>query len=106
VLIPTDEYADAMAQEYGDYYFAEEIPAGTYEGQDEPSGQVVSPNILVVRSDMEESLQEDITRVIFESKEQLITVHPAAEELDPATAGEVAFIETCPGAQAFFDSAN
>ena len=106
VLIPTDEYADAMAQEYGDYYFAEDIPAGTYEGQDEPSGQVVSPNILVVRSDMEQSLQEDITRVIFEGQEQLVTVHPAAEELDPATAGDVGFIETCPGAQAYFDSAN
>ncbi len=105
VLIPTGEYAEQLAEEYGDYYFEEEIPANTYEGQDEPSPQVVSPNILVVRSDMDESLQEDITRVIFENKEQLITVHPAAEELDPATAGEVSFIETCPGAQAFFDSA-
>jgi TRAP transporter TAXI family solute receptor len=105
VLIPTGEYASALAEEYGDYYFEEEIPAETYEGQDEPSPQVVSPNILVVRSDMDESLQEDITRVIFESKEQLITVHPAAEELDPATAGDVSFIETCPGAQTYFDSA-
>jgi TRAP transporter TAXI family solute receptor len=105
VLIPTGEYAEQLAEEYGDYYFEDEIPAGTYEGQDEASPQVVSPNILVVRSDMDESLQEDITRVIFENKEQLITVHPAAEELDPATAGEVSFIETCPGAQAFFDSA-
>jgi TRAP transporter TAXI family solute receptor len=106
VLIPTDEYADDMAEEYGDYYFAEDIPADTYEGQDEASGQVVSPNILLVRSDMDESLQEDLTRTIFENKEQLLTVHPAAEELDPATAGDVSFIETCPGAQAYFDSAN
>jgi uncharacterized protein len=105
VLIPTGEYAEQLSEEYGDYYFEDEIPADTYEGQDEASPQVVSPNILVVRSDMDESLQEDITRVIFENKEQLITVHPAAEELDPATAGEVSFIETCPGAQAFFDSA-
>jgi TRAP transporter TAXI family solute receptor len=104
VLIPTAEYTDAMAQQYGDYYFADEIPANTYEGQAEPSPQVVSPNILVVRDDMDEQLQEDITRTIFENKEQLLTVHPAAEELDPATAGEVGFIETCPGAQAYFDS--
>ena len=104
VLIPTAEYTDAMAEQYGDYYFADEIPAGTYEGQTEASPQVVSPNILVVRDDMDEQLQEDITRTIFENKEQLLTVHPAAEELDPATAGEVGFIETCPGAQAYFDS--
>ena len=54
---------------------------------------------------MDESLQEDITRVIFENKDQLTTVHPAAEELDPKTAGDVSFIETCPGAQAYFDTA-
>ena len=104
VLIPTAEYVDEMAQQYGDYYFAEDIPANTYEGQTEASPQVVSPNILVVRNDMDEQLQQDITRTIFENKQQLLTVHPAAEELDPATAGDVAFIETCPGAQAYFDS--
>jgi TRAP transporter TAXI family solute receptor len=104
VLLDTGEYADALAEEYGDFYFAEDIPAGTYEGQDEAVSNVVSPNILVVRTDMEESLQEDITRTIFEGKEQLLTVHPAAEELNPETAGDVAFIETCPGAQAYFDS--
>jgi TRAP transporter TAXI family solute receptor len=104
VLIPTAEYTGAMAEQYGDYYFAEEIPANTYEGQTEASPQVVSPNILVARTDMDEQLQQDITRTIFENKEQLLTVHPAAEELNPATADEVAFIETCPGAQAYFDS--
>ena len=104
VLLPTADYVDEMAGKYGDYYFADEIPANTYEGQTEASPQVVSPNILVVRNDMDEQLQQDITRTIFENKEQLLTVHPAAEELDPATAGDVAFIETCPGAQAYFDS--
>jgi TRAP transporter TAXI family solute receptor len=103
VLIPTGEYAADLAEEYGDFYFEAEIPAGTYEGQEEAVSNVVSPNILVVRSDMEESLQEDITRAIYENKEQLITVHPAAEELDPENA-TVEFIETCAGAQAYFDS--
>ncbi|MDP9459202.1 MAG: TAXI family TRAP transporter solute-binding subunit [Actinomycetota bacterium] len=104
VLIPTGEYAEQLAEEFGEFYFEAEIPANTYEGQDEPSSQVVSPNILIVRTDMDESLQEDITRTIFENKEQLITVHPAAEELDPENAAEVAFIDTCPGAQAYYDS--
>jgi TRAP transporter TAXI family solute receptor len=105
VLIPTGEYADELAEKYGDYYYEQDIPAKTYEGQDKASPQVVSPNILVVRSDMDESLQEDLTRVIYENKEQLTTVHPAAEELDPKKA-EVGFIETCPGAKAYFDSVN
>ncbi len=104
VLIPTADYVDEMAQQYGDYYFADEIPANTYEGQTEASPQVVSPNILVVRNDMDEQLQQDITRTIFENKQQLLTVHPAAEDLDPATADDVTFIETCPGAKTYFDS--
>jgi uncharacterized protein len=106
VLLDTGQYAEPLAEEYGDYYFAEDIPAETYEGQDEAVPNVVSPNILVVRTDMDESLQEDITRTIFENQEQLLTVHPAAEELNPETAGDIGFIETCPGAQAYFDSAN
>lgn len=106
VLVDTAEYADAMAEEYGTFYFAGDIPAGTYDGQDEASPNVVSPNILVASADMDESLQEDITRAIFENKEQLITVHPAANELDPTTAGDIDFVETCPGAQAYFDSAS
>ncbi|CCG04446.1 TAXI family TRAP transporter solute-binding subunit [Blastococcus saxobsidens] len=104
VLIPTGEYAEPLAEEYGDFYFAEDIPAGTYEGQEEAVPNVVSPNILVVRTDMDEALQEAITRTIFENEEQLLTVHPAAEELNAETADEVEFIETCPGAQAYFDS--
>lgn len=64
VLVETASYADAMAKEYGDFYFADDIPAGTYDGQDEASPNVVSPNILVVSTDMDESLQEDITRAI------------------------------------------
>ena len=32
-------------------------------------------------------------------------VAPAAEELDKATAGDIGFIETCPGAQAYFEEA-
>jgi uncharacterized protein len=104
VLIPTGQYAGPLSEEYGDYYFEDVIPGGTYEGVEEDVPNVVSPNILVARTDMDEQLQEDITRTIFENQEQLITVHPAAEELDPATAGDVAFVETCPGAQTYFDS--
>jgi uncharacterized protein len=54
---------------------------------------------------MPQQLQQDITRTIFESKAQLAAVHPAANDLDPATAGDVGFVEVCPGAKAYFDQA-
>jgi TRAP transporter TAXI family solute receptor len=105
VVLPTGEYADELASKFGPYYLTEEIPAGTYQGQTEPSPQVVVPNVLIVRSDMPQQLQQDITRAIFENKAQLAAVHPAANDLDPATAGDVGFVEVCPGAKAYFDQA-
>jgi hypothetical protein len=81
-LIPTGEYADELAAKFGPYYLSEDIPADTYQGQAQPSPQVVVPNVLIVRSDMPEQLQQDITRTIFENKAQLATVHPAANDLD------------------------
>lgn len=105
VIVPIGEYAAPMAEEFGEFYVEQEIPANTYEGQTEAVPVIVSPNILVAPSSMDEQLQEDITTALFENKEQLIQVHPAAEEMDPATAGDVPFVETCPGAQNYFDQA-
>lgn len=102
-LIPTGEFNQALADEFGPTYFEEEIPAGTYEGQDEAVPTVVVSNVLVVNTSMEEDLQGQITQVLFEQKDDLATVHAAAEELDPATAGQVEFMDVCPGAQAYYD---
>ena len=104
-LVPIGEYADELASQYGDYYVEMEVPAGSYEGQDEPVSLIASPNILVASKEMPEQLQQDITTAIFENKDQLAQVHPAANELDPSTAGDAEFVDTCPGAQQFFDEA-
>jgi uncharacterized protein len=103
VLVPTADHTDALVDAYGDYYFAEDIPADTYEGQSEAVPTVVVPNVLVASPEMPEDLQQQITAAIFDNREQLIEVHPAAEELDAATADEITFMEVCPGAQAYFD---
>jgi uncharacterized protein len=102
-LVPIGEYAAALAEEYGAYYMEMPIPADTYQGQSEAVPTIASPNVLVVRTDMEEALQQAITAAIFDNKEDLVQVHPAAKELDASTAGDIPFIETCPGAQAYYD---
>ncbi len=104
ILIPHGEYASAMQDAYGPYYTETEIPADTYDGQSEAISVVVVPNVLVANPDnMDEGLQEQITAAIFDSKDQLTDVHPAAADLDPATAGEIDYMEVCPGSQAYFD---
>ncbi|MBG6189599.1 TRAP transporter TAXI family solute receptor [Arthrobacter sp. CAN_A212] len=102
-LLNIGEYAEQLATEYGEYYVEEEIPADTYEGQTEAVSAIASPNILVASPTMDEELQYNITAAIFDNVEALTQVHPAAVELDAATAGDIAYVDTCPGAQRYFD---
>jgi TRAP transporter TAXI family solute receptor len=104
VVVPTAEFAADLQETYGDYYLESEIPAGTYEGQDDAISVIGVPNVLVVNTGMDEGLQEQLTALLFEHKDDLVAVHPAAEELDQETAGEVAFMDVCPGAQTFYGS--
>jgi hypothetical protein len=105
VLVPTGEYAEAMAGEYGEYYLEELIPSGTYDGQDEDVSSVVVPNVLVVNTSMDEQLQYDLTAVLFDQKEALVEVHPAANDLDPEVAQDLPFMDVCPGSQRYYDEA-
>ena len=105
VLVPTAEYASDMADAYGEYYVEDTIPADTYEGQSEDVETVVVPNVLVVNTSMDEELQRQLTAVLFEQKEALVSVHPAAEALDPEIAQDVGFMDICPGSQAYYDEA-
>ncbi len=105
VLIPHAEYAQDLVDAYGEYYVEDVIPADTYEGQAENVEVIAVPNVLVVNTDMDEQLQEDLTRLLFEQKDALVDVHPAAEALDPELAQEVAFMDLCPGSQAYYDEA-
>ncbi|MPZ52738.1 MAG: TAXI family TRAP transporter solute-binding subunit [Acidimicrobiia bacterium] len=103
VIVPTADFAEDLASTHGPYYLAQDIPADTYENQSEPVPTIVVPNILVVSSEMDEELQQNITAAIFDNKEQLVQVHPAAEEFDAATADDVEFVDICPGSQAYYD---
>ncbi|HYI65539.1 MAG TPA: TAXI family TRAP transporter solute-binding subunit [Candidatus Limnocylindrales bacterium] len=105
VLVPHAEYTEDMVAEYGDVYVEDVIPADTYEGQAEDVEVIVVPNVLVVNTSMDEQLQQDLTRVLFEQKEALVGVHAAAEALDPELAQEVGFMDICPGSQTWYDEA-
>ena len=103
VLVPTGEHAEMMAEEYGEFYLEEPIPADTYEGQTEDVSSVVVPNVLVVNTSMDEQLQQDLTALLFDQRDALIDVHAAAEALDVETASDIPFMDICPGAQAYYD---
>ena len=104
VIVPTGEFAAGLADEFGAFYLESEIPADTYEGQSEAISVVGVPNVLVVSTSMDEGLQEQLTALLFEHKDDLVAVHGAAAELDQETADDVEFMDVCPGAQAFYGS--
>lgn len=105
VLVPHAEYTQDLVDQYGEYYVEDVIPADTYEGQAEDVEVIAVPNVLVVNTNMDEQLQQDLTRVLFEQKDALVDVHPAAEALDPTDAQDIAFMDLCPGSQAYYDEA-
>ncbi len=103
-LIPTAEYTDEVAAAHGPFYLTAEIPPDTYSGQTSAVPTIVVPNVLVANKSMSEELQRQITEAIFGHKDELVDVHPAAADLDAGTAGDVEFIDVCPGAKAYFDT--
>jgi TRAP transporter TAXI family solute receptor len=103
-LLDTTEYTQALKEEFGDVYENSTIPAGTYESVSEDVPTIAVPNYLVVNESMDEQLAHDLTKLLFDSKQDLVAVHPEAKNLDPQKGAEVISpIELHPGAQKYFD---
>ena len=103
-LLDTTEFTEALKQKYGDVYKNSTIPSGTYKSVSEDVPTIAVPNYLVVNEKMDEQLAFDLTKLLFDHKQDLVAVHPEAKNLDPQKAKEViAPIELHPGAQRYFD---
>jgi TRAP transporter TAXI family solute receptor len=104
VLLDTTQYTDKLTQKYGDVYKDATIPKGTYKSVSEDVPTIAVPNYLVVNAKMDEQLAFDLTKLLFDRKQDLVAVHPEAKNLDPQKAMEViAPIELHPGAKKYFD---
>ncbi|HRQ57525.1 MAG TPA: TAXI family TRAP transporter solute-binding subunit [Azoarcus taiwanensis] len=56
------------------------LRAGTYDKQDSDVLTISIPNVLVVHADMSDDLAYAITKVLFEKTDELIAIHPAAND--------------------------
>jgi TRAP transporter TAXI family solute receptor len=105
-LLDTTVYTDKLVEKFGEVYRDETIPKGTYKGVDKDVPTIAVPNYLVVSEKMDEQLAFDLTKLLFDRKDDLVAVHPEAKNLDPQTGAEViAPIELHPGAKRYFDEA-
>ncbi|GAA4126061.1 TAXI family TRAP transporter solute-binding subunit [Knoellia locipacati] len=89
-------------QEANPVYAEDVIPSATYKTATDAK-TVVVPNLLLVRSDMSEGNACALTKLIFDKKSDLEKVHPAAKDLDPATAKEADPVELHPGSKKALD---
>lgn len=78
VALTEDEIANAIEAE--PTFAAYTLRAGLYDGVADPVLTISTPNVLVVHEDMDEDLAYQITRAMFEHVDELIAIHPAAND--------------------------
>ncbi|WP_301585171.1 TAXI family TRAP transporter solute-binding subunit [Halomonas alkaliantarctica] len=79
-LIGLSDEEVANAQEAEAVFAPYELAAGMYDGMDEAVQTIGIPNVLVVNADMDEELAYQLTQLLFENTDELIAVHPAAND--------------------------
>lgn len=79
-LIGFSEEEIENAREVEPTFAAYELRAGMYDGMDEAVQTISIPNVLVVNADMDEELAYELTKLLFENTDELIAVHPAAND--------------------------
>jgi TRAP transporter TAXI family solute receptor len=81
VLIDHSDVVAKMNQKYGPLYATGKIPAGTYPGQTKDNQIATVWNILVVPPSMSDDMAYQITKTIFDKKDELATVHAEANNI-------------------------
>jgi TRAP transporter TAXI family solute receptor len=79
-------------------YEAGTIPAATY-GLPADVSTIVVPNLLLVREDFPGGNACAVTKLMFEKRADLETVHPAAKQIDKATAAQTGPVPLSPGSR-------
>jgi uncharacterized protein len=106
IIIPIDSgMISDLASEYP-FYVEVVIPGGTYPGNDDDVTTTAVQAMLVVPEDLPEGLVYNMTRAMFEYRQEIIDTHARGNDitLDTALAGMP--IEVHPGAQRYYDEMN
>lgn len=98
-----EEKLDILMENYGVYQKAE-IPAGTYRGQDEPAETVAVKSLLLASSELSDDKVEQVTKALFEHKDEWADEIPALEGFDENSALKSVTIPFHPGAAAYYES--
>ncbi|HLR08505.1 MAG TPA: TAXI family TRAP transporter solute-binding subunit [Bacillota bacterium] len=103
VLSIPDDVIDKLTSEYA-YYTERTISKDEYAdyGQDEDINTVAVMAILVVDSDLSEDVVYEMTKALFENKDELEAAHDRGKDMTLETATEGMSIDLHPGAEKYY----
>lgn len=96
-----EEIANAKAEE--PVFAAYELKSGLYEGMEDPVQTIGIPNVLAVSSEMDDDLAYRITKALFEYTDELIAIHPAANDTTVEFSVDSTPIAFHPGALRYYE---
>ncbi|WP_163574157.1 TAXI family TRAP transporter solute-binding subunit [Halomonas faecis] len=102
-LIGLSDEEVANAREAVSVFAPYELRAGLYEGMEEGVQTIGIPNVLAVSSEMDEELAYQITKMLFERTDELIEVHPAANDTTVKFSTDSTPIAFHPGALRYYE---
>lgn len=88
---------ETKLKEISQVYEIQSLPEETYKGIPEVK-TIVTPNVLMVRSDMDEGTACAITKLIYDKKADLEKVHAAAKDIELESGDKTDPIKLHPGA--------
>jgi|SRR5690625_614369 len=104
VLSLSDDIIGSLTSEYS-YYTERTIDKGEYEeyGQEEDITTVAVMAIMVVDSDLSEDAVYNMTKAMFDNKEELEAAHDRGKDVTIDTATEGMSIDLHPGAEKYYE---
>lgn len=103
-LVPVgDDVADRLMKKYR-FFARDTIPGGTYSGIDEATPTVGMRSLLIVSSDLPETLVYDITKALWSdpTRRLLDQGHPMGHRIRIATALDGVLLPLHPGAERYY----
>ncbi|MEN1759101.1 TAXI family TRAP transporter solute-binding subunit [Anoxynatronum sibiricum] len=103
VIVPIDAGKIAELSSEYPFYVEVSIPGGTYPGNDDDIVTTAVQAMLVVPADLPEGLVYNMTRAMFENRQEIIDTHARGNDITLDTALYGMPIEVHPGATRYYD---
>lgn len=102
-LVLNGDVLAGLEQRYGaGVYHTSAIPKATYPGMASDVTVISVSNVLVVHEEMDEDLAYRITKALFDHRDELVAIHPEAENLTHGAAVKGSPVPFHPGAIRYY----